>query len=131
MSEIASYPTVLDSATIVIGQEKIDLFAELSNDFNPIHVDVNARETIRLGGIIAHGTLSLNLIWISLEKTFPHEISRSFILDVRLRAPAYLGDILKSGGNINLDGHSYSVWVTNQNDKKIIEGTFSFDSNVL
>jgi 3-hydroxybutyryl-CoA dehydratase len=51
-------PTVVREIT----QEKIDLYAEASGDFNPLHIDPEfAKDTI-FGGTIAHGMLTLAYI---------------------------------------------------------------------
>ncbi len=42
-----------------ITQEKINLYAEASGDFNPIHVDKSFAAQTPLGGTIAHGMLIL------------------------------------------------------------------------
>ena len=129
MTDLDIFPRELDNVTLVVDKEKIRLFAEMSNDFNPIHVDPVVAKASPLGGIIAHGSLALNLIWLSLEKTlFPRDLAGT-TLDVRLKAPAYLGDTLQSGGNISLENLGYKVWVSNQNDMRIIEGVFSFGSD--
>jgi 3-hydroxybutyryl-CoA dehydratase len=130
VTDTDSFPENLFNASLLVDQERINMFAELSGDFNPIHIDPIVAKTSTLGGIIAHGTLALNLIWISLEKTFSVEYLKESTLDVRLKAPAYLGDKLESGGSINPGGSGYTVWVSNQNDMRLIEGFFAFSSNI-
>ena len=129
MTDLDILPRELDSVTLFVDQEKISLFAEMSNDFNPIHIDPIVAEASPLGGIIAHGSLALNLIWLSLEKTLTPRDFVGTTLDVRLKAPAYLGDTLQSGGDISPENLGYKVWVSNQNDIRIIEGLFSFSSD--
>jgi acyl dehydratase len=47
---------------ITIGQERIDLFAEATGDFQWIHVDAGRAAESRYGGTIAHGFLTLSLL---------------------------------------------------------------------
>jgi acyl dehydratase len=49
-----------------VTQEKIDLYAELSGDFNPLHVDLEAAAASEFGGTIAHGPISLQPCFRSL-----------------------------------------------------------------
>lgn len=51
------------SGWVVVGQDRIDAFAECTGDRNWIHVDVaRARRESPFGGPIAHGYLSLSLL---------------------------------------------------------------------
>ncbi|PWE57367.1 Nodulation protein N [Metarhizobium album] len=51
------------SSWITVDQEKIDIFAEATGDFQFIHVDTErARAETPFGGTIAHGFLTLSLL---------------------------------------------------------------------
>ena len=43
-----------------VTQDGIDAYAELSGDFNPLHVDPEAAAASEFGGIIAHGPIALH-----------------------------------------------------------------------
>jgi acyl dehydratase len=47
---------------LTIDQERIDLFARVTEDFNPLHVDVAAAKDGPFGATIAHGFLTLSLL---------------------------------------------------------------------
>lgn len=47
---------------LVIDQERIDLFARVTEDFNPLHVDPEAAKAGPFGTTIAHGFLTLSLL---------------------------------------------------------------------
>ena len=48
---------------MIIGQERIDLFAQATGDFQWIHVDVErSAKSSPYGGTIAHGFLTLSLL---------------------------------------------------------------------
>ena len=49
-----------DAITDVVTQAGIDAYAELSGDFNPLHVDPEAAAASEFGGIIAHGPIALH-----------------------------------------------------------------------
>jgi len=83
-----------------ITQEKINLYAEASGDFNPIHVDESFAAETPLGGTIAHGMLILAYVSEMMEQAFGQSWARSGKLSVRFRMPARPGDTVTATGNI-------------------------------
>ena len=60
---------------MTLGQERIDLFAEATGDFQWIHVDVGrAAESSPYGGTIAHGFLTLSLLGKFYEDYLPYAL---------------------------------------------------------
>ena len=55
-------PLSLHPVTLTVDQAAILLYAQITDDFNPIHVDPEFAATTPLGQVIAHGMLSANLI---------------------------------------------------------------------
>lgn len=51
-------------------QENFNLFAELSHDDNPIHVDPAFAATTRFGGTVAHGMMLYGMILGVLSENF-------------------------------------------------------------
>jgi len=90
----------LNSVVKHITQEKIDLYAEASGDFNPIHVDESFAATTPLGGTIAHGMLNLAYVSEMMTSAF----GRNWLAEGKLRAkfkePARPGDTLTINGKI-------------------------------
>jgi len=77
---------------MVVTAEKIDTFAELSQDFNPIHMDEEFAKTTPFGGRIAHGALSASLISAVLGNDIPGPGAIFVELNLRFRKPAFIGD---------------------------------------
>jgi 3-hydroxybutyryl-CoA dehydratase len=77
----------------VVTQGTIDAYAEMSSDFNPLHVDVEAAAASEFGGIIAHGPISLQPFfraateWLGVEHLAPGSSVR-----VTYRHPVRPGD---------------------------------------
>jgi 3-hydroxybutyryl-CoA dehydratase len=117
---VTSQPT-LKEIVLLIDAQGIRRYAELTNDFNPIHVDPEFAARSGMGGVIAHGTLSLNLIWQSLAATVGVQEIQHLDLKVRFKAPARIGDRLAAGGRATDTG--YEVYVRNQHGINIIEGS--------
>lgn len=77
---------------MIVTAEKIDTFAELSQDFNPIHMDEEFAKTTAFGGRIAHGALSASLISAVLGNDIPGPGAIFVELNLRFRKPAFIGD---------------------------------------
>ena len=79
------------STTRVITPEDVEMFAEVTGDDNPIHVDeAYARET-RFGQRIVHGVLLLGLISKVLGRDFPGHGSVAVGISCRFLRPVPVG----------------------------------------
>ena len=108
--------------TRLVDQDMINQYATVSDDFNPVHVDPEFAAASPLGRTIAHGTLSLNLVWEALMKTHKEVDWSGVSIDVRFVRPVFVGDRITSGGVRRPDGE-YDVWILNQDDDPVISGT--------
>lgn len=125
-------PLSLQNASLVIDQSVIAAYAELTNDFNPIHLDPVFAAKTPMGSVIAHGTMSIGLIWQALEKSVGDKMMPHIDLDIRFIQPVRLGDKLIAGGQLQEPGGLiYDVWVRDQNnhEDKIV-GTALIDDSV-
>ena len=80
------------TTSMEITGEKIDIFAELTGDKNPIHVDEEFAKTTMFGKRIAHGALSASLISAVLGNDLPGPGAVFVELNLRFRRPAFIGD---------------------------------------
>lgn len=78
--------------TLVVSGNKIDAFAELSGDFNPIHMDAEFAKTTMFGRRIAHGALSASLVSAILGNDLPGPGAIFVELNLRFRRPAFIDD---------------------------------------
>ena len=69
-------------------------YAHVTNDFNPIHVDKEFAARSPMGGIIAHGTMSVALIWQSLRNTLGLQALDRINLEIRFVRPVRIGDVV-------------------------------------
>ena len=112
-----------------ITQEKINLYAEASGDYNPIHVDESFAAQTPLGGTIAHGMLILAYVSEMMMQAFGLTWASGGKLSVRFKMPARPGDTLTVSGKIDSiegkDGISYancSFECCNQKNETIVSG---------
>jgi 3-hydroxybutyryl-CoA dehydratase len=67
-------------------------FAQVTGDFNPVHVDEEAAARSRFGGRIAHGMLSAGLISAALAGKLPGPGSIYLGQTLKFTAPVKIGD---------------------------------------
>jgi 3-hydroxybutyryl-CoA dehydratase len=84
-----------------ITQEKINLYAEASGDFNPIHIDESFAAKTPLGGTIAHGMLGLAYVSEMMTSAFGESWLSGGKLRAKFKEPARPGDTLTVSGKIN------------------------------
>ena len=112
-----------------LSQQKINLYAEASGDYNPIHIDEAFAASTPLEGTIAHGMLILAYASDMMTKAFGMNWLNDGKLSIRFKAPARPQDIVTASGQIDSieekDGNSYvncSLTCSNQNGDILITG---------
>jgi acyl dehydratase len=76
----------------VVSDEDVKLFAKITGDFNPVHIDEEAAAKTRFGGRIAHGMLSGGLVSAAIANKLPGEGSIYLAQTMRFTAPVRIGD---------------------------------------
>lgn len=113
----------LRTVSKTITQADIDRYAVLSDDFNPLHVNPAFAATTSMGKPIAHGTLSVNLIWQTLARNLPPIQMAQIQLDIRFIKPVFAGSHLTAGGEADAcQAGRYLVWIKDENDALVISG---------
>jgi 3-hydroxybutyryl-CoA dehydratase len=116
----------LSTVRFNVDRAAIRRYADITHDYNPIHLDPEFAAKTPMGGIIAHGMLSLSLIWQSLSESFePDELS-NIVLDVRFVRPVRENDWIESGGILKDARGVYEVWVRAESPGRqelVISGT--------
>lgn len=121
--------TTLLPVSLAITEEIIRSYAELTDDFNPIHVDPEFAAKTPMGRPIAHGTLSLCLVWQCLQRNLGAQALADLDLQVRFIKPVYIGDVVTAGGQPSeLAPDQYDVWVRGQDGSDRIVGNVTLDA---
>jgi 3-hydroxybutyryl-CoA dehydratase len=106
-----------------VTKDAIRACADITDDYNPLHLDDAFAEQTPMKGVIAHGTMSLSLIWQSLTETFGIDRMQDVSLSIRFKKPVRPGDKLTARGQRREDSVTgYVVWVENQRGERVIEG---------
>lgn len=113
----------------LVTQENINLYSEVSQDSNPIHVDPEFARKTHLGGTIAHGMLTLAYVSQMMTLAFGQSWLSGGKLGVRFKTPARPGDTLSTTGKIRKieQNHEHTiiycdVLCSNQKGEAVITG---------
>lgn len=111
-----------------VDQQAILLFAAVSGDINPLHLDPEYAATTRFGGCIAHGMITGSFVSAALALELPGPGTIYLGQDLRFRLPVRPGDTITvklevtgkkdRGGRVQLDCRA-----VNQDGKLVASGT--------
>ena len=122
------WPQALTPVRRQVLYEDMRRYAALTHDPNPIHLDHAYARNAPFGGVIAHGTFSLNLIWQAVRLSLGPLEKLRFSLDIRFLGPVREWDWISAGGAIEAQsGYEarYSVWVEKKANDRAIDGTLT------
>jgi 3-hydroxybutyryl-CoA dehydratase len=115
--------------SLTVDDAHIRQYADLTGDFNPLHLDAEFAKQTPLGGVVAHGTMSSNLIWESLSATFGQRRCAGATVEIRFLKPVRPGDHVTAGGRRHIsDRDTYDVWVRDQGGIEVIGGRATIQS---
>ncbi len=113
--------------SVVISQERVELFARASGDTNPLHLDDNFAKGTRFGRRVAHGMLAAGIIGGIFGTEFPGYGTIYLSQEIKFIRPVFVGDeitfvveiiekiIDKNRLILSTVGH-------NQHGEKVVEG---------
>ena len=84
------------AVTRTFDEAAVRAFAELSGDFNPVHLDADFAATTRFGRPIVHGLLTASLISTVVGTRLPGQGSIYVSQTLRFRAPVFVGDTVRA-----------------------------------
>jgi 3-hydroxybutyryl-CoA dehydratase len=110
-----------------ITEKEVYMFAEVSGDYNPVHVDPEFAKSSMFGKQIAHGILSGSLISTVLGTKLPAEDTIYLGQNFKFKAPVYFGDVLTARVEVTEkrdDKHiiKLKTQVLNQNNEVVVDG---------
>lgn len=109
-----------------ITEGDVSLFAGITGDFNPIHIDAVAAAKTRFGGRIAHGMLSAGLISSAIANRLPGPGSIYLAQTLKFTLPVRIGDTVTATVTVTeilaKRRVKLSTICTNQNGEKVLEG---------
>lgn len=119
-----------ETATVskTISETDVYLFAGISGDFNPVHVNRIEAEKSIFGKQIAHGILVTSLLSNVIGMKLPGPGTIYMEQDVKFKKPVYIGDTVTAKVKIEKilnktkNVLQLSTLIVNQNSEVVIEG---------
>ena len=91
-----------------VDQARIEMYAQASGDFNPIHVDEDFAAQTQFGGTIAHGMMIAATISEMMSAAFGADWARSGKMKIRFRSPVKPGQRVTARGSVRSVAESES-----------------------
>jgi 3-hydroxybutyryl-CoA dehydratase len=115
------------SRTTPITDEMIRLFADLTGDTNPVHLDDDYAAGTRFGRRIAHGMIAAGLISAALANDLPGPGTVYLSQTLQFKAPVYPGDTITTIVEVKTVRPDKPIVTLltickNQSDKVVLEG---------
>lgn len=89
-----------DSITKTISEEDVNTFAQVSGDFNPIHLNEDFAAKSMFKKRIAHGMLTSSLISSVLGTKLPGANTLYLSQNLKFLAPVYIGDTITATATV-------------------------------
>lgn len=115
------------SFTKTISETDVYLFAGITGDNNPAHIDQVSAEKGIFGNRIAHGMLSASFISTVLGTMLPGPGTIYLGQDLRFRKPVFFGDtltatVVATEVDVERNRVSFDTVVTNQDGVQVVTG---------
>jgi len=118
----AALPLELAAMAADVLPGTVERYAALTADYNPIHIDPDFAARTVYGKPIAHGTMGLNLVLETIERTFG-EVPENTTLDTRFVNPVMVGSRVRAGGVLRDEAMgTYDIFVETEAGTRVIEG---------
>lgn len=114
----------LTEHSLLTSVEVTAAYANLSNDFNPLHLDPAFAAGTPFGAPIAHGAMALDLLLNAVDARFGPD--QAVQIDIRFTAPVKVGERITAGGTAS--GSSYDVWVRKDDGTVVLSGVLTLDN---
>jgi len=116
------------SRSLHLTQRHVDLFAELSGDYNPLHFDEAFAKGTKFGRLVVQGGLTTGLLHALVATDLPGPGTVYLSQDWKFTAPVYIDDSITAEAEV-VSVHDrkpvteLSVQVTRQDGEVVLEGT--------
>jgi 3-hydroxybutyryl-CoA dehydratase len=128
-SDRARPGTPLPPIVIEVSQERINRYADLSGDYNPLHVDPEFARQTPFGGTIAHGPLAGALLFRVVSEWLGSLWLKDVDFEFTFVAPVRAGDLVTASGTVQ-ERCQHDMWevlrldlrCTNQLGETVIVG---------
>ena len=113
--------------SVKITEEMLNDFANISGDFNPLHMDEQHAKTTQFKRRVCHGMLLASFFSRLLGMYIPGKFSLYFSQSLNFRAPCFIGDEITITGTVTEKHNSTKMLtlktvISNQNENCLVDG---------
>jgi acyl dehydratase len=115
------------SRSLTLTAKHVEIFAELTGDYNPLHFDIEFAERTRFGGLVVQGGLTTGLLHALVAMDLPGPGSVFLSQNWKFTAPVYIGDTITAHAEVVSVHASKPVTqlkcvITRQTGETVLEG---------
>lgn len=112
---------------VQIDESKINEFAKISGDYNPLHIDKNYATKTQFGKVVCHGMLLASFFSRLVGMYMPGKNSLYFSQTLNFQMPCFVGDEITIEGEIIDKSESTRIitmktTVNNHNGECLVDG---------
>lgn len=113
--------------SLLLGEQQVRTFAELSGDYNPLHFDEEFAEKTPFGRLVVQGGLTTGLLHALVAMDMPGAGTVFLSQDWKFTAPVFIGDTITAEAEVLSVHESKPVSqlafrVTRQDGEVVLEG---------
>lgn len=107
--------------------DEVDSFAQLTGDYNPVHIDPEFAKLTNFGKRVVHGMLTSSFISTIIGMRIPGPGSLWLSQTINFVNPTYIGDVIEIKATVirisrSTRTISLAIVIVNQNGLKLVEG---------
>jgi acyl dehydratase len=115
------------SRSLTLSGKHVEIFAELTGDYNPLHFDTAFAERTRFGALVVQGGLTTGLLHALVAMDLPGPGSVFLSQNWKFTAPVYIGDTITAEAEVVSVHATKPVTqlrcvVTRQSGETVLEG---------
>ena len=113
--------------SLTLTQKHVDMYAEMTGDYNPLHFDADFAAKTKFGGLIVQGGLTTGLLNALVAMDMPGPGTVFLSHDFRFTGPVYIGDTITAIAEV-LKVHpekpvpQLQIEITRQTGESVLEG---------
>lgn len=113
--------------TLLLTENHVKMYAELTGDFNPLHFDVDFASKTRFKHLVVQGGLTTGLLHAVVAMDMPGPGTVFLNQNWQFTAPVYIGDTITAEAEV-LEVHptkpvtKLKIIVTRQTGEKVLDG---------
>jgi acyl dehydratase len=113
--------------SLTLTQKHVDMYAEMTGDYNPLHFDADFAAKTKFGGLIVQGGLTTGILNALVAMDMPGPGTVFLSHEFKFTGPVYIGDTITAAAEV-LKVHAekpvtqLQIKITRQTGESVLEG---------